>query len=109
MVIDPQGDRPMATIWMNRVQPSLAGGSPVFQTWNPIVEPEAARVYTRASFQRPVVNARALEGARIVDELHAEPGRRLWCSGSYLGPGIPLLESATATAAKVVSQIDGTV
>ena len=108
MVIDPEGDRPMATIWMNRVQPSLAGGSPVFQTWNPIVEPEASRVYTRASFQRPVVNARALEGARIVDELHAEPGRRLWCSGSYLGPGIPLLESATATAAKVVAHIDGT-
>ncbi len=108
MVIDPEGDRPMATIWMNRVQPSLAGGSPVFQTWNPIVEPEASRVYTRASFQRPVVNARALEGARIVDELHAEPGRRLWCSGSYLGPGIPLLESATATAAQVVAHINGT-
>ena len=107
MVIDPQGDRPMATIWMNRVQPTLAGGAPVFQTWNPIVAPEASRVYARASFERPIVNARALEGARLVEALHEEPGRRLWCAGSYLGPGIPLLESATATAAKVATRIDG--
>ena len=106
MVIDPQGDRPMATIWMNRVQPSLAGGSPVFQTWNPIVEPEASRVYARASFERPIVNARALEGARLVERLHGDRDRRLWFAGSYLGPGIPLLESATATAATVAAQID---
>ncbi|MFM2139941.1 MAG: hypothetical protein RLZZ25_206 [Gemmatimonadota bacterium] len=107
MVIDPLLDRPMATIWMNRVQPTLAGGSPVFQTWNPIVEPMASRVYARASFERPVVNARALEGARLVDQLQSEPDRRLWCCGSYLGPGIPLLESATATAATVARAIDG--
>jgi predicted NAD/FAD-binding protein len=106
MVIDPQGDRPMATIWMNRVQPSLAGGSPVFQTWNPIVEPGASRVYARASFERPIVNARALEGARLVERLHGDRDRRLWFAGSYLGPGIPLLESATATAATVAAQID---
>ncbi|MEY4609210.1 MAG: hypothetical protein RL625_1427 [Gemmatimonadota bacterium] len=106
MIIDPQLDRPMATIWMNRVQPSLAGGSPVFQTWNPIVEPEASRVYARAAFERPVVNARAIEGARLFERLHEEPHRRLWCCGSYLGPGIPLLESATATAARVARAID---
>ena len=39
--------------------------------------------------------------------LHAQHGRRLWFCGSYLGPGIPLLESAAATAARVASAIDG--
>ena len=53
------------------------------------------------------MNARALEGARLVDQLQSEPDRRLWCCGSYLGPGIPLLESATATAAAVARAIDG--
>ncbi|MEX2180955.1 MAG: FAD-dependent oxidoreductase [Gemmatimonadaceae bacterium] len=98
-------DKPMATIWMNRVQPGLRDRSPVFQTWNPIVEPRADSVHAHAWFERPVVNAASVEAARAVRQLQEQPGRRLWFCGSYLGPGIPLLESAARTAADVAAAI----
>jgi uncharacterized protein len=91
---------------MNRVQPALASGAAVFQTWNPIIAPVPERVHAQARFDRPVVNAAALIGAREMDLLHAQHGRRLWFCGSYRGPGIPLLESAAATAARVAEAID---
>ncbi len=105
LILDPAGDRPMATIWMNRVQPALRDASPVFQTWNPIIEPAEGTVRASARFERPLVNAASLVGAREVAALHDEPGRRLWFCGSYLGPGIPLLESAAVTAASVARRI----
>lgn len=99
-------DKPMATIWMNKVQPELRAKSPVFQTWNPIIDalPETVRAHAR--FERPVVNAASLEGARTVRLLHAQHGRRLWFCGSYLGPGIPLLEAAARTALEVALAIN---
>ena len=98
-------DKPMATIWMNRVQPGFGGTSPVFQTWNPIVAPRPETVKAQARFERPLVNAASLEGARNVRLLQAQHGRRLWFCGSYLGPGIPLLEAAARTALDVTQAI----
>lgn len=106
LVVSPDHDKPMATIWMNRVQPALWGLSPVFQTWNPILEPRPETLRAQARFQRPVVNTASLAGAREVEELQRQPDRRLWFCGSYLGPGIPLLESAAATAARVAEAIE---
>lgn len=105
VVVSRDHDKPMATIWMNRVQPSLRALSPVFQTWNPIIAPHPDTVKAHARFERPLVNAASLVGAREMSLLHEQAGRRLWFCGSYLGPGIPLLESATATAARVVTAI----
>jgi predicted NAD/FAD-binding protein len=99
-------DKPMATIWMNRVQPALREQSPVFQTWNPIVAPREDSVRARSRFERPLVNGASLEAARTMRLIQAQPGRRLWFCGSYLGPGIPLLESAARTAADVAAAID---
>jgi uncharacterized protein len=99
-------DKPMATIWMNRVQPGLAKSTPVFQTWNPIVAPRPELVQAEAWFERPLVNGSSLEGARTVRLLQAQHGRRLWFCGSYLGPGIPLLEAASRTAMDVASAIN---
>jgi uncharacterized protein len=106
LVLSDAHDKPMATIWMNRVQPALRQASPVFQTWNPILDPRDEAVRARARFERPVVNAASLAGARAMAALQARHGRRLWFCGSYLGPGIPLLESAASTAARVASAID---
>jgi uncharacterized protein len=106
LIQSPEHDKPMATIWMNRVQPSLRDTSPVFQTWNPIREPRPETVRARSRFERPILNAASLIGAREMVLLHAQRGRRLWFCGSYLGPGIPLLESAAATAARIVAAID---
>jgi predicted NAD/FAD-binding protein len=99
-------DKPMATIWMNKVQPGLANAAPVFQTWNPIIEARPETVRAQARFERPIVNGASLEGARSVRLLQAQHGRRLWFCGSYLGPGIPLLEAAARTALDIASAIN---
>jgi predicted NAD/FAD-binding protein len=106
LIVSDSHDKPMATIWMNRVQPALRRSSPVFQTWNPILEPRRDTVRAVAHFERPVVNAASLEGARLIRLQQAQHGRRLWFCGSYLGPGIPLLESAARTALDVATAIN---
>lgn len=106
LITSPEHDKPMATIWLNKVQPGLQKVSPVFQTWNPLLEADPARVLAEARFERPVVNAASLEGARAVRMLHAQHGRRLWFCGSYLGPGIPLLESGARTALDVAEALN---
>ncbi len=106
LITSEDHDKPMATIWMNKVQPGLRDAAPVFQTWNPIRDARPETVRAQARFDRPVVNAASLEGARTVRLLHAQHGRRLWFCGSYLGPGIPLLEAAARTALDVATAIN---
>ena len=106
LITSREHDRPMATIWLNKVQPALKRGSAIFQTWNPLRSPREETVRAAARFERPLVNAASLEGARAVRELHAQRDRRLWFCGSYLGPGIPLLESAARTALEVTDAIN---
>ncbi len=106
LITSAEHDKPMATIWLNKVQPGLQKGPPVFQTWNPLLAPSPALVLAEARFERPVVNAASLDGARAVRMLHAQHGRRLWFCGSYLGPGIPLLESGARTALDVAEAIN---
>jgi uncharacterized protein len=106
IIVSETDDKPMATIWMNKVQPDLRKKSPVFQTWNPIIEARPELVKASARFERPVMNAASLEGARAVRMLQTQHARRLWFCGSYLGPGIPLLESAARTALDVAVAIN---
>jgi predicted NAD/FAD-binding protein len=106
LITSADHDKPMATIWMNKVQPGLAKAAPVFQTWNPIIEARPETIRAQARFERPIVNGASLEGARTVRLLQAQHGRRLWFCGSYLGPGIPLLEAAARTALDVASAIN---
>lgn len=95
---------PMATIWMNAIQP-MPASDPVFQTWNPVLEPESSSVLGQAEFERPVVNAESLRGLRRLSALHQQPGRRIWFCGSYAAPGIPLLESAVSSAMLIAERL----
>lgn len=52
----------------------------------------------RTMLERPIVDASSGERLAQLDALHAEPGRRVFFCGSYATNGIPLLESATASA-----------
>lgn len=96
-LLDAPGTTPMATIWLNAIQ-SMPDTGPVFQTWNPLVEPDPDQVLAQSRFERPVVSARSLEGLRQLGQLHKQSERRIWFCGSYAARGIPLLESATHSA-----------
>jgi predicted NAD/FAD-binding protein len=105
-ILAPGAEMPMATIWMNRVHGSF-GGKDIFQTWNPVIDPDPARVLSRVAVERPVVNQASVRGIAKLEALHAMPGRRIWFVGAYASPGVPLLESAVTSGLAVASKISG--
>ncbi|QOC21940.1 FAD-dependent oxidoreductase [Wenzhouxiangella sp. AB-CW3] len=95
----------MFTVWVNAVEPTLAGRAPVFQTWNPLFEPRDEHVIAGFPMQRAVVNQ---GNAGILEQLarwHDQPGRRLFYCGSWACPGVPLLETGVQSAEAVVSRL----
>jgi predicted NAD/FAD-binding protein len=98
-------DSPMATIWLNRVQPALRDAAPIFQTWNPIVEPAPESIVTEAMVARPLVTLDTATLPHELAQLHNDPARRVWPAGSYVERGVPLLESAAASALRVTRRL----
>ena len=83
---------------------------PLFQTINPMLEPAAELVLQDCQLQRPIVDLATQANMQQLDALHAQPGRRVFFCGSYAAQGIPLLESAVASAlhiAQAITQVDG--
>ncbi|MFK8016470.1 MAG: NAD(P)/FAD-dependent oxidoreductase [Gammaproteobacteria bacterium] len=97
---------PMATIWMNAIQ-HMPGSDPVFQTWNPAIEPEPSQLIGEANFERPVVNLESMKGLQRLSQLHDQTDRRVWFAGSYATHGIPLLESAANSAFLIAERLGG--
>lgn len=105
-MLSDQHDRPMITIWVNALIPSHASTpEPLFQTINPQREPDESLVLQRTTLERPIVDAHTAARLGQLDALHAEPGRRVFFCGSYAANGIPLLESATASAKTIAGCI----
>jgi predicted NAD/FAD-binding protein len=98
-------DSPMATIWLNRVQPALRDAAPIFQTWNPIVEPAPETIVTEAMVARPLVTLDSASLPHEIAQLHRDAGRRVWPAGSYVERGVPLLEAAAASAVRVARRL----
>ena len=103
--LDPAHDVPESTIWINAVQPRLRHAPPVFQTVHPLREPHPGLVVGRAAFERPVVDEASQRALARLAALHDEPGRRVWFCGSWAEAGIPLLESAVRSAARVAERL----
>lgn len=92
----------MFTVWLNALEPSLANSSPVFQTWNPLYNPESKTVLAKIPLQRAVVHAGTELAQKKLQQLHQQPGRRVFFCGSWAHEGVPLLESAVSSAHAVV-------
>lgn len=91
----------MWTVWVNPVEPTLQADVPVFQTWNPLIEPAPDKVMMRVPLARAVVHGGTGPALATLRQLHAEPGRRVFFCGSWAYPGVPLLESAVRSAVAV--------
>jgi predicted NAD/FAD-binding protein len=104
-VLSPEFDRPMISIWVNRLLPSYQHAQPLFQTINPMLEPAPELVLQDCSLQRPVVDLATQVNLQKLRALHAQPQRRVFFCGSYAAPGIPLLESAVASALGVATAL----
>ena len=103
--VESTAERPMATIWLNKVLPVAAGTPDAYQTWNPLIAPDPAKILASASFERPIVNENSEHGLQELDALHQQADRRIWFCGSYAQAGVPLLESAARSAHLVASKI----
>jgi uncharacterized protein len=99
---DAEMQQAMFTVWVNAVEPSLAGKPPVFQTWNPLFAPRRGTVLAAVPLQRAVVTSDTAAVLRALDDWHAEPGRRVFYCGSWAHAGVPLLETAVRSAEHVV-------
>jgi len=100
-ILSPQHDRPMVSIWVNRLLPTYLDTRPLFQTINPMREPSPGLVLQDCSLQRPIVDLNTHANLKQLDTLHAQPDRRAFFCGSYAAQGIPLLESAVASARRI--------
>ena len=129
LCITPGEDAASVTVWMNRIDSHLASelSRSVFQTWNPVTEPEASTVIADFSFERPVVNAASVkaiadlqgtQGHGHVRGRARHPARRpaiapfrhprrspppppraqVWFVGAYSRYSMPLLENGVKSA-----------
>ncbi|WP_213998298.1 FAD-dependent oxidoreductase [Arsukibacterium sp.] len=103
--MDPQLNKPMFTVWVNQVEPSLNGRAPVFQTWDPLFEPAPDTVLARVPFERAVVGPETAKVHAALKQWHQQHGRKLFYCGSWAFEGVPLLESAVRSANAVVDAI----
>tara|TARA_R110000764_G_scaffold224594_1_gene313820 strand:+ start:473 stop:1717 length:1245 start_codon:yes stop_codon:yes gene_type:complete len=97
--------KPMFTVWVNQVEPTLKHKAPIFQTWNPLFEPAEHTVLARIPLERAVVHSGTAQVHRALAEWHGQPGRRVFYCGSWAFEGVPLLESAVLSANAVVDAI----
>ncbi len=101
--LSSQHDRPMATLWINRVLPDLPESFDLFQTVNPLRSPKPELLLASATLTRPLVTQDSLEAIEALSALQRRSARRLWLCGSYAARGIPLLETGVRSALSVAS------
>lgn len=97
---------PMATIPLNSVHKDLDPTVPVFQTWNPLIEPRAEQTYHQVKLFRPLMDSDAQRGQALIAQLHQQEERKIWFCGSFASPGIPLQESAAVSAFNIAQSIE---
>lgn len=107
-VLSPHQDRPMVSIWVNRLLPAYRHPLPLFQTVNPMREPAPGLVLQDCVLQRPVVDGATHTNLQRLQALNAQAQQRVFFCGSYAMPGIPLLESAVASARSVADALTST-
>lgn len=104
--VTPDYSSSMFTVWVNRVEPSLASAPPVLQTWNPLFEPHPDTVISRTPLARAVVHGGTQHALAALQQLHAEPQRRVFFAGSWAFTGVPLLESAVRSAVAIAKHLN---
>ncbi|MCH8530929.1 MAG: FAD-dependent oxidoreductase [Saccharospirillum sp.] len=104
--MDKALEKPMFTVWVNQVEPTLKNSAPVFQTWNPLFEPDPNTLLNRVPLERAVVHPGTARVHEALRQWHSQPDRKVFFCGSWAYEGVPLLESAVRSANSVVDAIN---
>lgn len=89
------------TVWLNAVEPTLVGKSPVFQTWRPVTDIDPKKIISSVTLTRAVVDAHTVALNKELQQRHLDQGRKVFYCGSWSCDGLPILESAVTSAMKI--------
>jgi len=105
IVVTPSEDAASVTVWMNHIDKALTAelSAPVFQTWNPVIEPETSTVIADFAFERPVVTAASVRAMAALQE--AQGDGHVWFVGAYSLNSMPLLENGVKSAMMVARHL----
>nr|WP_174506847.1 FAD-dependent oxidoreductase [Acinetobacter sp. Marseille-Q1620] len=105
-MMDRQFTKQQFTVWLNSIEPSLVGKTPVFQTWRPVTSIDPKKVISSVTLTRAVVDSQTVALNKEIQERHKQPNRKVFYCGSWSCDGLPILESAV-TSAMHIAQIFG--
>ncbi|MDY6456190.1 FAD-dependent oxidoreductase [Acinetobacter faecalis] len=100
-MMDRKFTRQQFTVWLNSIEPSLVGKSPIFQTWRPVVDIDPKKVISSVKLTRAVVDSDTIALNKELQERHKVADRKVYFCGSWSCDGLPILESAVTSAMKI--------
>ncbi|NHB56815.1 NAD(P)-binding protein [Acinetobacter sp. 194] len=100
-MMDRKFTRQHFSVWLNSIEPSLVGKSPVFQTWKPVVDIDPKKIISKVKLTRAVVDSNTLSLHAELKKRHLENNRKVFFCGSWSCEGLPILESAVTSAMDV--------
>ena len=105
-MMDRKFTRQQFTVWLNSIEPSLVGKSPVFQTWRPVTPIDPKKIISTVTLTRAVVDTQTVALNKELQKRHQVAGRKVFFCGSWSCDGLPILESAV-TSAMHIAEIMG--
>lgn len=97
-MMDRKFTKQQFTVWINAIEPSLVGKSPVFQTWCPVIDIDPKKVISKVTLTRAVVDSQTIALNKQIQQRHLELNRKVFYCGSWSCDGLPILESAVTSA-----------
>lgn len=105
-MMDRKFTRQQFTVWLNSIEPSLVGKTPVFQTWRPVTPIDPKKVISSVTLTRAVVDSKTVALNKELQQRHKVADRKVFFCGSWSCDGLPILESAV-TSAMYIAEIFG--
>ena len=105
-MMDRKFTRQQFTVWLNSIEPSLVGKTPVFQTWRPVTPIDPKKVISSVTLTRAVVDSKTVALNKELKQRHKVADRKVFFCGSWSCDGLPILESAV-TSAMHIAEIFG--
>lgn len=105
-MMDRKFTRQQFTVWLNSIEPSLVGKTPIFQTWRPVVDIDPKKVISSVKLTRAVVDSDTIALNKELQERHKVADRKVYFCGSWSCDGLPILESAVTSAMKIAENFD---
>jgi predicted NAD/FAD-binding protein len=101
--VSTDGKETMGTIWMNYTHKLPVGTPDFFETSNLLVQPtpliSESKTISEYVFARSTVSKESCEGINELENLQGE--NSLYFVGSWVWPGMPLLEGCVASACRI--------